>query len=92
MSAAQLAPLAIAFSLYSLITALLFRNLLPVLSTHVFSDVGDPILNTAVLAWNAQHVPLTPDWWNFPSFAPLSGMTALTEPLVLAYPLTSPII
>jgi hypothetical protein len=77
---------------YLLITALLFHNLLPVLTTHLFGDLGDPLLNTSILAWNAKHLPLTPDWWNFPAFAPLSGVTAFTEHLLGAYPLTSPII
>ena len=77
---------------YVLITALLFRNLLPVLTTHLFGDLGDPLLNTAILAWNAKHLPLTADWWNFPAFAPLPGVTAFTEHLLGAYPLTSPVI
>src|SRR4026207_581462 len=77
---------------YLLITALLFHNLLPVLTTHLFGDLGDPLLNTSILAWTAKHLPLTADWWNFPSFAPLSGVTAFTEHLLGAYPLTSPII
>ena len=77
---------------YLLITALLFHNLLPVLTTHLFGDLGDPLLNTSILAWNAKHLPLTTDWWNFPAFAPLSGVTAFTEHLLGAYPLTSPIV
>jgi hypothetical protein len=77
---------------YCLITALLFRSVLPVLSTHLFGDLGDPLLNTSILAWNAKHLPLSADWWNFPAFAPLSGVTAFTEHLLGAYPLTSPII
>lgn len=77
---------------YFLIAAVLFRHLLPVLSTHLFGDLGDPLLNTAILAWNAKHLPLTAGWWNFPSFAPLSGITVFTEHLLGAYPLTSPII
>jgi hypothetical protein len=77
---------------YLLITALIFHNLLPVLTTHLFGDLGDPLLNTSILAWNAKHLPLTTDWWNFPAFAPLSGVTAFTEHLLGAYPLTSPII
>ena len=77
---------------YVLITALLFHNLLPVITTHLFGDLGDPLLNTSILAWNAKHLPLTTDWWNFPAFAPLSGVTAFTEHLLGAYPLTSPIV
>jgi hypothetical protein len=77
---------------YVAITALMFRNLLPNLSTHLYSDLGDPLLNAAILAWNAKQVPLTEAWWNFPSFAPLSGVTTFTEHLLLAYPIASPII
>ena len=77
---------------YAGITALLFHNLLPDLTTHVYSDLGDPILNTAILAWNATQVPLTEAWWNFPSFAPLTGVTAFTEHLLLTYPIASPVI
>ena len=77
---------------YAAITALLFHNLLPVITTHLYSDLGDPLLNCAILAWNATHIPLSPEWWNFASFAPLSGVTAFTEHLLGAYPLTSPIV
>jgi hypothetical protein len=76
---------------YALITALLFRNLLPDVATHLYSDLGDPLLNTAVLAWNARQVPLTEAWWNFPAFAPLPGVTAFTEHLLLTYPVASPL-
>jgi hypothetical protein len=77
---------------YTVITLILFRNLLPVVTTSLFGDLGDPLLNTSILAWNAKHLPLTADWWNFPAFAPLSGVTAFTEHLLGAYPLTSPIV
>lgn len=77
---------------YAAITALLFRNLLPVITTDLYSDIGDPLLNCAVLDWNATHIPLTTAWWNFPSFAPLSGVTAFTEHLLGAYPVASPVI
>jgi hypothetical protein len=84
-------PILLAASGYVLLSVLLFRNLLLVLPTHVFGDLGDPLLNSSILAWNAKHLPLSTSWWNFPAFAPLSGITALTEHLVGAYPLTSPI-
>ena len=47
---------------------------------------------TAVLAWNARHVPLTEAWWNFPSFAPVDGITSFTEHMLLTYPVASPIV
>jgi hypothetical protein len=78
--------------LYAGITALLFRALLPDLGTHLFSDPGDPLLNAAILGWNASHVPLTKAWWNFPSFAPVEGVTSFTEHLLLTYPIASPIV
>src|SRR5205814_10081222 len=70
----------------------LFRELIAHLTSHLYSDLGDPLLNTAILAWNARHLPLSAEWWNFPAFAPLSGVTAFTEHLLIAYPLTSPVI
>jgi hypothetical protein len=85
-------PMLLAASGYLVITVLLFRNLLFVLPTHVFGDLGDPLLNTSIVAWNAKHLPLSNDWWDFPAFAPLSGITAFTEHLLGAYPLTSPIV
>ena len=83
---------AAAAAAYLAITLVLFRDLLPVIGTHLYGDLGDPLLNTATLAWNATVLPLTDAWWNFPSFAPLSGVTAWTEHLIGAYPLTTPII
>lgn len=77
---------------YTALTALLFRNLLPDITTHVSSDLGDPLLVTTIMAWNAKHLPLTAEWWNFSGFAPMLGATVLTEHFLLTYPLASPII
>ncbi len=85
-------PTALAGMLYAAVTVLLFRGLLPDLTTHLYSDLGDPLLNAAVLEWSARHVPLSDAWWNFPSFAPLSGVTAFTEHLLAAYPVSTPVI
>src|SRR6266550_758139 len=77
---------------YALVTAAIFHTLLPIITTHLYSDLGDVLLNTSILAWNAKHVPLTDAWWNYPAFAPLAGITAWTEHLLAAYPLTTPIV
>ena len=77
---------------YAAVTALFFRNLLPDLTTHLYSDLGDTLLNAAILAWNSQRRPLADAWWSFPSFAPVTGVTTFTEHLLLTYPLASPII
>jgi hypothetical protein len=66
-----------AAAVYGAVTLLLFHNLLPNLTTHLYPDLGDPLLNTAILALNAKRLPLTGEWWNFPSFAPLPGMYVL---------------
>ena len=87
----RLYELAAAALCYAVVTAALFRNLLPVAASDLYSDLGDPLLNTGTIAWNATHVPLSREWWNFPSFAPLSGVTAFTEHLLGAYPITSPV-
>ena len=34
---------------YAAITALLFRNLLPVITTDLYSDIGDPLLNLSLI-------------------------------------------
>src|SRR5581483_11162146 len=81
-----------AAAVYAGITALIFHNLWPRLGTALYSSIDDPLLNTSILAWNAKQLPLTDAWWNFPSFAPLSGVTAWTDHLLIAYPITSPII
>jgi len=81
-----------ALLVYAGITALLFHTLLPDLTTHLYSDLGDPLLNAAILAWNAREWPLGEAWWDFPSYAPLTGVTAFTEHLLLAYPVASPVV
>ena len=81
-----------AAAVYAVITLALFHDVVAHLTTSLYSDLGDPLLNTAILAWNARHLPLSGEWWNFPAFAPLSGVTAFTEHLLLTYPVASPVI
>jgi hypothetical protein len=85
-------PIIASALVYAALTALLFWPLLSGITTQLPSDVGDPLIITSILAWSAAHLPLTDAWWNFPAFAPLQGVTAFTEHLLLAYPLASPII
>lgn len=77
---------------YAAVTALLFRDLLARASTHLYSDLGDSLLNTSILAWNADAVPLSAAWWNFPGYAPVTGVTSFTEHLLLTYPVASPVV
>jgi hypothetical protein len=77
---------------YTVVAALFVRNLLPHAGSYLYSDLGDPLLNASIMAWNAAHLPLSADWWNFPSFAPLTGVTAFTEHMLLTYPVATPVI
>ena len=79
-------------TLFAVLSCALFFNLLPHLGSRLYSDLGDPLLNATILTWNAQHLPLSDAWWNFPTYAPYAGVTAWTEHLLGAYPLTTPII
>jgi hypothetical protein len=70
----------------------LSARLLPHLMDALPGDAGDPLLNAAILEWNAQHIPLTAAWWNFPAFAPVADATAFTEHLLGFWLLTAPVI
>jgi F5/8 type C domain len=43
------------------------------------SDLGDPLLSTAILWWNAHVLPLTERWWNGFAFAPATGTLAFSD-------------
>jgi hypothetical protein len=62
------------------------------LSTRIPHDPGDPVLNTWIIWWNAQAVPLTERWWSAPIFFPLPDALALSEHLAGLSPLTTPIV
>jgi hypothetical protein len=66
------------------------------LSAHpgsaIAHDAGDPVLNTWILWWTTQAVPLTADWWNAPIFWPASGTLAFSEHLLGLAPISAPLI
>ena len=64
---------------YVALTGLLGADLLVVLDRAVASDPGDPLLNAAILTWNAQHVPFTEAWWQFPIFHPTRDTLTFSE-------------
>jgi hypothetical protein len=43
------------------------------------ADLGDPLLSTAILWWNAHVLPLTERWWNGFAFAPATGTLAFSD-------------
>jgi hypothetical protein len=69
----------------------LHRDLLPRLGSAVPNDLGDPLLNTWILWWNAHAVPFTAAYWNAPAFAPAPYVLALSETLLGVAWLTSPL-
>jgi len=73
------------------LTAILGADLLAGLHSAIASDPGDPLLSAAILTWNAQHVPFTDAWWQFPIFHPTRDTLAFSEHMlglsVIAAPL-----
>ena len=55
-------------------------------------DLGDPLLSTWTLWWNATHVPFTHDWWNGAIFYPAPGALALSDHRVGIGLITTPLI
>jgi hypothetical protein len=74
------------------LTAAMFFPVVANLHWAVPHDLGDPLLNTWLLWWNAIAVPFTEGWWNGPVFWPLSGALAFSEHLAGLSVLTTPLI
>jgi hypothetical protein len=81
----------IAIGVYAALTCLYAWPLLGSFGTRLPGDTGDPGLNTWILWWNTQAVPLTSRWWNAPIFAPAQGAFALSETLLSVAILTTPL-
>ena len=81
-----------AAGLYAVVTVAMMPEIVRHPATTVAMDVGDPVLVAAILEWNATALPLSPHWWNFPTFDPALGITAFTEHLLGLWPITSPIV
>jgi F5/8 type C domain len=76
------APWAVVVSVYTTLAAVATWPLVLRLTSVVPHDVGDPLLSTWILWWNAHAVPLTARWWDAPMFSPSSGALALSEHLL----------
>lgn len=81
----------VAAAIYVAVTCVVGRNVLASLESAIASDAGDPLLNAAILAWNAAHVPWSEAWFQFPIFHPTRDALTLSEHLlglsVIAAPL-----
>lgn len=84
-------PLAVAGAGYTALAIVVTFPLVLHLSSHLPKDLGDPLVVTAILAWNAQVVPLTEQWWNGFGFYPAGGMMAFSEHFLGASLIASPL-
>jgi hypothetical protein len=64
---------------YCTLTLLLFRDLAGRFSSAVPHDLGDPLLSTWILWWNANHVPFVGTWWDGLGFFPEHGSLAFSD-------------
>jgi len=69
----------VAAGAYLLLSLVITFPLVARLTTGVPHDLGDPLLSTAVLWWNAAVPPLTAEWWNGPWFHPEPGTLAFSD-------------
>ncbi|HYN06495.1 MAG TPA: hypothetical protein VES67_03800 [Vicinamibacterales bacterium] len=83
--------LPLAAALYTGLALLYCWPILLSFATRLPSDTGDPGLNTWILWWNSQALPLTTRWWNAPMFYPAEGAFAFSETLLGLAPLASPL-
>jgi hypothetical protein len=81
-----------AAALYAALTTALTWPLVLHGGSRVANDLGDPLLNMWLLAWNARVLPLSNAWWNAPQFYPASGVIAYSEHLLGLSPVTTPIL
>jgi F5/8 type C domain-containing protein len=66
------------FAGYTLITLALTHPIAWHLA-QVPHDLGDPLLSTVLLWWNAHHLPLTAHWWNGSFFVPATGVVSFSD-------------
>jgi hypothetical protein len=76
---ALLRDFALACAGYTALTLLIFHGLIGRLSTAVPHDLGDPLLSTWILWWNAHHIPFVGTWWDGLSFFPGHGSLAFSD-------------
>ena len=72
-------PFVLAAIAYTALAAILTFPLILHLTSVVPSDLGDPLLSTSILWWNAHVLPLSERWWNGFAFAPAHGMLAFSD-------------
>jgi hypothetical protein len=73
------------------LTAVMGRRVLESLGSSIVHDAGDPLLNAAILTWNARHVPWTDAWFQFPIFYPTRDALMFSEHLLGVSVLSTPL-
>jgi hypothetical protein len=73
------APHALSLALYGILTVALTWPIAVHPSSLVPHDLGDPLLSTWVLWWNAHVLPFTDQWWNGPLFFPSPNTLTLSD-------------
>ncbi|HEV3057856.1 MAG TPA: discoidin domain-containing protein [Vicinamibacterales bacterium] len=76
---------------YTLLTLLITYPVAWHLSTRVPHDLGDPLLSTVILWWNAHSMPLGAQWWNGSFFWPATGTLTFSDHRLGASLLASPL-
>lgn len=76
---------------YAGITMVMARDAWASLTTAIIGDLGDPLLNAAILAWNARQVPWTDAWFQFPAFFPTANALTFSEHLLGLSVIASPV-
>lgn len=82
---------AAAFAGYSALALVVTSPLIWDLSSRLPKDLGDPLLVTSILWWNAHVLPLTERWWSGFGFFPAPGMVAFSEHFLGAALMASPL-
>ena len=77
---------------YFLLTIALTWPLVVHPGSLVPNDLGDPLLNTWILWWDAHVLPLTRTWWDGVQFYPVEGTLAFSEHLLGLTPFTTPVV
>lgn len=85
-------PVFFAASFYVVLAAAITWPLVLHPGSTVPNDLGDPLLNTWLMSWNARVLPLTAAWWNTPQFFPIEGTMAFSEHLLGLSVITTPVI
>lgn len=85
----MLARLLVVFFAYVALAAWWTYPLVTSLASSVPHDLGDAVLNTWIMWWNAHQRPLTAAWWDAPIFYPARGAIAFSEHLLALAPFTT---